>query len=123
MVGSRIAKALSQSPIPPAQSSTSKSFFSVTESQKITHKRPLIIGGSVLDITSKLDRHIQTEALIGDKHPGKIIETLGGVGRNIAEACHRTGGNPLFLSVVGDDLLGTSILKATSEMNMVRSSG
>lgn len=67
-------------------------------------KRPLVIGGTVVDICAKIDT---AENYMHTSNPGKVTQTLGGVGRNIAEACSRTGGNPHFLSVVGN----THVLK------------
>ncbi|KAJ3079845.1 hypothetical protein HK102_003472 [Quaeritorhiza haematococci] len=87
--------------------------------------RPLIVGGTVLDITAKMDgeevqiidaratffrvcydnagEHLQAgkETILGTSIPGRVHRSLGGVGRNVAEACFRTGGDPHFVSVVG----------------------
>ena len=36
-------------------------------------------------------------------NPGKIRNTFGGVGRNIAEVAGRLGTNPYFITSLGDD--------------------
>jgi pseudouridine-5'-phosphate glycosidase/pseudouridine kinase len=67
----------------------------------ISANRPLIIGATVNDITSRT----ASVALLNTSTPGTIVKSLGGVGRNIAEACHRTGGNPLFMSFSDKDTI------------------
>ncbi|KAJ3040278.1 hypothetical protein HK097_002605 [Rhizophlyctis rosea] len=85
--------------------------------------RPFIVGGSVLDITAKwisptanCSSHpakasdTDFKGLLSTSSPGTVTQTPGGVGRNIAEACFRTGGNPLLHTVVGDDLAGRGLV-------------
>ena len=43
---------------------------------------------------------------------------IGGVGRNVAEACFRTNGNPIFHSIVGKDFAGNSILNELNVMGL-----
>lgn len=83
-------------------STSFKSFSSSVSSTRTASKRPMIIGGTVLDITAKINTTPNTEFL-STSNPGTVIQSLGGVGRNVAEACHRTGGNPLILSALGSD--------------------
>jgi pseudouridine-5'-phosphate glycosidase/pseudouridine kinase len=66
--------------------------------------RPLIIGATVSDITSRVSVGAG-DAVLNTSSPGSIVKSLGGVGRNIAEACHRTGGNPLLLSYSDKDTI------------------
>src|SRR5437879_5002891 len=48
----------------------------------------------------------------GSTHLGKIQKLYGGVGRNISEALGLLGHRPLFLSVVGDDASGKTMIDA-----------
>lgn len=51
--------------------------------------------------------------------PGRLKQTLGGVGRNIAEAAFRTGIKTLLVSVVGNDVSGKTVKDQIKEMGMV----
>ncbi|KAJ3095311.1 hypothetical protein HDU97_007040 [Phlyctochytrium planicorne] len=110
MVGSQIAKSLSSLSRPSSQAFTS---YPSSSRRSIipTHLRPLIIGGTVLDITS---RPSNPKAMTGGgpstSHPGKVMMGSGGVGRNVAEACFRTGGEPRFWSCIGGDEGARAIL-------------
>lgn len=46
-------------------------------------------------------------------------QSLGGVGRNVAEAAFRTGGNVHLVSTVGDDLSGEAVLQGMRSIGMV----
>jgi len=71
----------------------------------------LVCGGAVVDcIVRPFD-----PAQRGASHtslPGEARVSLGGVGRNIAEAIARLGGEPHLLSVVGDDEPGRQLGEA-----------
>jgi pseudouridine-5'-phosphate glycosidase/pseudouridine kinase len=77
--------------------------------------RPFIIGGSVLDITSK---YIEPP-IPATSNLGKVQYSCGGVGRNVAEACFKTGADPFFLSYVGNDFAGESIMNDMKLLNLV----
>ncbi|KAJ3208888.1 hypothetical protein HDU67_006490 [Dinochytrium kinnereticum] len=77
--------------------------------------RPLIIGGTVMDITSKFS---DSQPQLGTSHSGKVQTSLGGVARNMAEACFRTGGEPIFWSAVGSDAFGVAALEEMSGIGM-----
>lgn len=51
--------------------------------------------------------------------PGHVRQSLGGVGRNVAEAAWRTGANVKLVSVVGDDLAGESVKQGLKSISMV----
>ncbi|KAJ3042935.1 hypothetical protein HDV00_006242 [Rhizophlyctis rosea] len=107
-----------------------------TQPSHFSNNRPFIIGGSVLDITAKwTDPYTtpvvpsigqqQQQKLAGISHlplgtsaTGTIGYTSGGVGRNIAEACFRTGGDPVFFSVVGDDFSGRTLVECMKGLGM-----
>ncbi|KAI9486582.1 MAG: Ribokinase-like protein [Benjaminiella poitrasii] len=85
--------------------------------------RPLIvIGGIALDITATVGKATSLGALSSILHtstPGHVKQSLGGVGRNVAEAAWRTGGtNVKLVSVVGDDLAGQSIQQGMRSIGM-----
>ncbi|ORE07589.1 Ribokinase-like protein [Rhizopus microsporus var. microsporus] len=80
--------------------------------------RPLlVIGGVALDITSTVSPSVKSSVLYTST-PGKITQTLGGVGRNIAEAAMRTGARVRLVSVVGDDLAGINIYEGMKLLKM-----
>ncbi|TPX35252.1 pseudouridylate synthase [Synchytrium microbalum] len=112
-VGSRIAKHLADLYNPSSQSSRN---YSTARSQSAENSRPIvIIGGTALDFTGKIDA--DTNPLY-TSNPGIATQTLGGVGRNVAEACLRSGGNPVFVSAVGDDMVGRHCLDKLNSIGM-----
>lgn len=72
----------------------------------------LVLGASIMDIfgfsTSNYRAYNST--------PGKIKMSFGGVCRNIAENSARIGINTKFLSVLGDDECGKSMLEHSREI-------
>ena len=72
-------------------------------------KRPLVIGGSVLDISARTDSATMKEALYTSS-PGTISKSPGGVGRNVVQVCQMVGGNPMFLSSIGNDVHGEFLI-------------
>jgi pseudouridine-5'-phosphate glycosidase/pseudouridine kinase len=77
--------------------------------------RPLIVGGSVLDITSKYT----SSPVPATSNLGKVKYSCGGVGRNVTEACFKTGADPFFISYIGNDFAGESIMNDMKELNLV----
>ncbi|KAI9247829.1 Ribokinase-like protein [Sporodiniella umbellata] len=76
--------------------------------------RPLmVVGGIALDITATVDKFVLHTSTYG-----KIKETLGGVGRNVAEAAQRTGAKVRFVSVVGNDPAGDILVQGMRELGM-----
>ncbi|CAB4386204.1 Ribokinase-like protein [Rhizophagus irregularis] len=70
----------------------------------IFNQELIIVGGTAVDITSTLDPFITD--YVKTSSPGTIRQSIGGVGRNIAETSFRLGVNPLFISAIGNDLSG-----------------
>ncbi len=68
-----------------------------------------VFGGSNMDICAQAQKPL----LAGDSIPGKIAFSPGGVARNVAENLARLGLETHLLSVVGDDALGESLIRAT----------
>ncbi|VFQ65819.1 unnamed protein product [Cuscuta campestris] len=67
----------------------------------------VVIGGMVLDINCSP----AVPANPGTTTPGKIIYTLGGVARNIAECMSKLGAKPNLISAVGVDMAGNLLLE------------
>nr|XP_022913649.1 pseudouridine-metabolizing bifunctional protein C1861.05 [Onthophagus taurus] len=85
----------------------------VKASQKETKKRPVIIGGSVLDrCITVLEPEIKLDGRI---HDGKFTESPGGVARNIADAISKINEQPIFISVIGNDTSGEIISNSLAE--------
>lgn len=80
----------------------------------------LVIGGIALDITATVGK-TAGKSILHTSTPGKVKHSLGGVGRNVAEAAWRTcgGSNVKLVSVVGDDLAGESVRQGMKTMGMV----
>lgn len=73
-----------------------------------------IIGGANIDIIGRSDSKI----IQFDSNIGKVIQSYGGVGRNIAENIARFGFNVHFISVFGDDYNGRNCIKYCEEIGM-----
>lgn len=100
----------------PDVSPTTSSSNYFTSSVKHSKNRPLIIGGTVLDITSRLLPSPFPAA--GTSTPGHVRQSSGGVARNMAEACWRMGGEPVLCSVVGDDVPGRALVGRMRSVGM-----
>ncbi|XP_073834207.1 uncharacterized protein [Musca autumnalis] len=71
---------------------------------------PMIIGASMLDLCSTMIDDSPL-ALDGATYHTKVKEAAGGVGRNLAESIHKLHGDASFISVVGNDHTGKSLLQ------------
>lgn len=76
----------------------------------------VVIGGVVMD-TVGMTPCDQPEFTIGSSNIGQVTQSLGGVGKNIAECSGRVGVSTLLISAVGSDLSGDAII------SMARASG
>ncbi|KAL4069655.1 Indigoidine synthase A like protein-domain-containing protein [Scleroderma yunnanense] len=83
----------------------------------------VVVGCAAVDITSKVEQG----SVVSSKttHPGILSLTLGGVGRNIAEAAHRIlsgfkehSNSTLLLAPVGEDIFGKLIVDLTRSTGM-----
>lgn len=73
-----------------------------------------VLGGANLDILG-----FPTEKLkLGDSCPGTVLQSLGGVGRNIAENLARLKVPVRFLTLLGEDLNGDHLLEETKAMGI-----
>lgn len=57
--------------------------------------------------------------LMHSKIVGKVLHSLGGVGRNMAEGLFRLGISTMLLSVVASDTYGQAVLDAHQKIGMV----
>ena len=69
----------------------------------------IVIGGSNIDIKGHSEKYFEKTS-----NPGIIKESLGGVGRNIAENLGHLGRKLILLTAVGDDHFAQKIIKETS---------
>ncbi|MFT7796753.1 pseudouridine-metabolizing bifunctional protein C1861.05-like [Arapaima gigas] len=53
----------------------------------------------------------------GQTNPGSVVQSFGGVGRNIADCLSRLGEVPLFISAIGTDFHSNAILSYCAHMN------
>ncbi|KAJ6509487.1 indigoidine synthase A-like protein, partial [Mycena vitilis] len=77
----------------------------------------VVVGSAALDISA------QTKAMISgvglhSTSPGTVTMGLGGVARNIAEACHRVGTPALLIAGVGSDSWGRILSDETKAIGM-----
>jgi pseudouridine-5'-phosphate glycosidase/pseudouridine kinase len=84
-----------------------------------------VIGSAAVDISARATPQSVDQSLSSHStFPGIITLSLGGVGRNIAEAAHRvlaSQGLPsatVLLSPVGDDMFGRFLVERTQQMEM-----
>jgi ribokinase len=71
-------------------------------------KRILVVGSSNIDLIMKMDRLPSKGETITDC---EFLQTFGGKGANQAVAAARGGGNVTFVSCVGDDHYGVSMVE------------
>ena len=70
----------------------------------------VVIGGSNIDLKAYSENYLPNTS-----NPGHVEESLGGVGRNIAENLGILGNNVTLLTAVGDDHFGKKLLKETAK--------
>ncbi|KAM3377046.1 putativeuridine kinase isoform X2 [Capsicum galapagoense] len=68
---------------------------------------PVIIGGMVLDVNATSSMHSNPRTTT----PGKVIFSLGGVARNVADCISKLEARPFMISAVGFDLPGNMLLE------------
>ncbi|KAK2165807.1 hypothetical protein LSH36_45g09018 [Paralvinella palmiformis] len=122
MVASQIAVALSGLQKGRAHQGQSARSFSTTsryynKNQRDHHtQQVVVIGGINIDITASFcDSHVLPN---GDTYPGSIRQSLGGVGRNIADGLARLGQNTVLLSTIGHDSYSNLLEVECSHMDL-----
>ncbi|XP_033120671.1 pseudouridine-metabolizing bifunctional protein C1861.05-like [Anneissia japonica] len=84
------------------------------QSSKVA-RRPVVVGASIYDLNVMT---YGTDVIYGGTtNPGSIQQGVGGVGRNIADCLSRLDVDPLFISVVGDDIEGQSLMSQSNHMD------
>ena len=67
----------------------------------------VVVGGAVVDMVARPADG--SDLILGTSNPGVVVESDGGVGRNVAEVLGRLGAQPVLFTAVGDDSLGRAI--------------
>ncbi|ORZ30172.1 Indigoidine synthase A like protein-domain-containing protein [Catenaria anguillulae PL171] len=120
-VGAQIAVALARMRVASAGASPSavaSAFTPATNNNDTKNKkRPVLIGGLVMDITSTL---ASAELVSGSSYPGRVTQTPGGVARNMTEALHRVcpGANPVLVSATGGDVAGSMLVQSMAQLGL-----
>ncbi|PVD31867.1 hypothetical protein C0Q70_07291 [Pomacea canaliculata] len=78
--------------------------------------KPVVVGGAVLDFCAKVEEN--EIKMSGATYPGKLYQSFGGVGYNIANCMSRLGSKPLFVSAIGNDIHASSLLSYSTHMDM-----
>jgi pseudouridine-5'-phosphate glycosidase/pseudouridine kinase len=81
-----------------------------------TIERPIVIGGSNFDVVCKVN---DAAGLVSNPSTvqGNVRTSFGGVARNIADALALLDCDPIFISAVGHDHLGKSILMHNKKLD------
>ncbi|XP_006365517.1 pseudouridine kinase [Solanum tuberosum] len=69
--------------------------------------QPVVIGGMVLDVNATSSMHANPRTTT----PGKVIFSLGGVARNVADCISKLESRPFMISAVGFDMAGNMLLE------------
>uniref|UniRef100_UPI00398F5D53 uncharacterized protein isoform X7 n=1 Tax=Pristiophorus japonicus TaxID=55135 RepID=UPI00398F5D53 len=77
--------------------------------------QPVVIGGCNVDYIAKVKQGDMVFG--GPTNRGTVRQSLGGVGRNLADCLSRLGLNPLFISAIGSDANGDAVLRICSHMD------
>ena len=77
-------------------------------------RKVVVVGGSNIDLKA----YVKDEYLAGTSNPGYLTDSLGGVGRNIAENLGILGQPTILLSAVGDDNYGDRIIEETAKSTL-----
>ncbi|KAG9222759.1 hypothetical protein CCMSSC00406_0004673 [Pleurotus cornucopiae] len=83
------------------------------------HPRLLVIGCAAIDISAQASPDVESALAAHSTIPGSVSLTLGGVGRNIAEAAHRLSPTDTkLISAIGDDSFGRLLLSELDKMGL-----
>uniref|UniRef100_A0A8H8CQV5 Carbohydrate kinase PfkB domain-containing protein n=1 Tax=Psilocybe cubensis TaxID=181762 RepID=A0A8H8CQV5_PSICU len=109
------------------QSTPSASSFSDHSNGENAHHPPanvVVIGSAAVDITSQEHPNTNSALAVHSTAPGRVNLTLGGVGRNIAEASHRImearfpSLSTVLISSVGRDAFGHLLVDKFNEFGI-----
>jgi len=79
----------------------------------VPSSKVVVVGGAVVDLVARPADGSQL--ILGTSNPGIVVESDGGVGRNVAEVLGRLGAKPVLFTAVGDDSLGHAIARRLVE--------
>ncbi|XP_048463358.1 uncharacterized protein zgc:136858 isoform X1 [Rhincodon typus] len=109
-VGSRIACALSRQ--------CHHNYSTLSQPSRLkqnAHAQLVVIGGCNVDFIAKAKGG--DLVFTGSTNRGTVHQSIGGVGRNLADCLSRLGLNPLFISAIGKDANGEAVLRFCSHMD------
>ena len=81
--------------------------FPSPETRESPLSRVIVVGGAVVDLVARPSDG--SDLILGTSNPGVVVESDGGVGRNVAEVLGRLGAKPILYTAVGNDSLGHAI--------------
>ncbi|XP_017075888.2 pseudouridine-metabolizing bifunctional protein C1861.05 [Drosophila eugracilis] len=79
--------------------------------KRTLNRKPLVVGASILDLSFKIDDQNREVKLDGSTYSSVAKQAAGGVGRNIAEGIYKLYGDVNFISAVGNDQMGQTLLQ------------
>ncbi|KAJ7225560.1 indigoidine synthase A-like protein [Mycena pura] len=85
------------------------------DDETLTAAKVMVVGSAALDISAQAEDMANAA---GSTIPGTVSLGLGGVARNIAEACHRLGEPALLVSPIGRDTWGGLLHEETKAIGM-----
>ncbi|XP_067906851.1 LOW QUALITY PROTEIN: uncharacterized protein zgc:136858 [Heterodontus francisci] len=109
-VGSRIACALTRQHY--------HKYSTLSQPPRVKHgalAQPVVIGGCNVDFIAKTKQG--DLVFSGPTNNGTVHQSIGGVGRNLADCLSRLGLNPLFISTIGMDANGEAVLRFCKHMD------
>jgi len=84
----------------------------------------IVVGSAAVDITAQADSSIDTSLAKNSTASGKVLLSVGGVARNMAEAAHRIltaqelQVSCLLVAPVGEDGFGKFLIQETEKLGM-----
>ncbi|KAJ7900296.1 Indigoidine synthase A like protein-domain-containing protein [Mycena olivaceomarginata] len=120
-IGGQIAvqhqKLVDQTDSPTGKTYRSTVPLETEESSSSTSAKVLVVGCAAVDISAQ-SNDMARAAGLHSTSAGTVTMGLGGVGRNIAEACHRMGTPPLLVAGLGTDPWGRLLREETKAIGM-----
>ncbi|KZT02641.1 indigoidine synthase A-like protein [Laetiporus sulphureus 93-53] len=113
---------------PVSRTEPEQSDSSLVKESSVPPAKLVIIGSAAVDVTAQADGSSVTDPSVGlhSTVPGTVSLSLGGVGRNVAEAAYRTlssrsedgSAATLLISSVGQDSFGRLLVNEMERMGM-----
>lgn len=96
--------------------STSSSSSSSSSNAMGDQRKVVVVGGATIDLVTTPSASETFQ--LGTSMPGRVRQSHGGVGRNIAECLARLGEAPLLIASVGADDFGRTLREACVNLGM-----